>query len=100
MHGFDRVAHSRMCSPPPLVAVNVACSTLKIKGGPFFQSSLFPLQIPEKIWSHPPDWVLSHVRAGQEVFMAEIEEAGFVLEREITLPNLRENYFLVFQNKN
>lgn len=55
-------------------------------------------QIPEKIWSHPPEWVLSHVRAGQDVFNEEIEEAGFVLEREVTLPNLRENYFLIFVN--
>ncbi|GAB5033118.1 methyltransferase type 11 [Nannochloropsis oceanica] len=55
-------------------------------------------RIPGKIWSHPPDWVLSHVRAGQEVFKAEIEEAGFELEREITLSNLQENYFLIFVN--
>jgi len=56
------------------------------------------IQIPDKIWSHPPEWVLSHVRAGQEVFTAEIEQAGFKLEREVTLPNLKENYFLIFVN--
>lgn len=42
------------------------------------------------------DWVLSHVRAGQEVFEREITEAGLLKsheEREL----LKENYFVVFQ---
>ena len=42
------------------------------------------------------DWVLNHVRAGQEVFESEIVEAGFQKadeEREM----LKENYFVVFQ---
>jgi len=41
------------------------------------------------------DWVLQHVRAGQEAFEAEIEEAGFKkvrVEQEL----LKENYFVVF----
>lgn len=42
------------------------------------------------------DWVLNHVRAGQEVFEAEVVQAGFKKvqeEREL----LKENYFVVFQ---
>ena len=42
------------------------------------------------------DWVLTHVRAGQEVFEAEIAQAGLPKqyeEREL----LKENYFVVFE---
>ncbi len=42
------------------------------------------------------DWVMSHVRAGQEVFEAEILQAGLKKvyeEREL----LKENYFVVFE---
>ena len=42
------------------------------------------------------EWILSHVRAGQEVFEAEIVKAGFTKlheEREF----LKENYFVIFQ---
>lgn len=42
------------------------------------------------------DWVLNHVRAGQEVFESEIIEAGFKKVRE-ELKLLKENYFVVFQ---
>jgi SAM-dependent methyltransferase len=42
------------------------------------------------------DWVLNHVRAGQEVFEAEIIGSGFEKVKEE--PDLlRENYFVVFQ---
>jgi len=42
------------------------------------------------------DWVLNHVRAGQEVFEAEIVKSGF--EKVEEKPELlRENYFVVFQ---
>ena len=44
------------------------------------------------------DWVLNHVRAGQEIFEAEIIAAGFEKvceESEL----LRENYFVVFKKK-
>jgi SAM-dependent methyltransferase len=54
-------------------------------------------RIPEKIWSRPPHWVLEHVRAGQEVFTAEIIQAGFTLEREVMIESLRENYFMIFR---
>lgn len=42
------------------------------------------------------DWVMNHVRAGQEVFEAEIAQSGFkksLEEREL----LKENYFVVFE---
>ena len=41
------------------------------------------------------DWILSHVRAGQEVFRAEIESAGFRLVEEPDF--LKENYCMVFE---
>jgi predicted methyltransferase len=41
------------------------------------------------------DWTLSHVRAGQEVFTAEIEAAGFKKVEEIGL--LKDNYIVRFR---
>lgn len=44
------------------------------------------------------DWVVNHVRAGQEVFEREIVQSGFrkvYEEREL----LKENYFVVFEKK-
>jgi len=41
------------------------------------------------------DWVLNHVRAGQEVFTAEIEEAGF--EKIEEKPILKDNYVVRFR---
>ncbi len=43
------------------------------------------------------DWLLDHVRAGKEVFRAEIESAGFVFDHEPEMENLSENYLLVFR---
>ena len=44
------------------------------------------------------DWVLSHVRAGQEVFESEITRAGFQkLAEDHKL--LKENYFVVFEKR-
>ncbi len=42
------------------------------------------------------DWILGHMRAGQEVFETEITEAGFVKSEEIT-DLLTENYFAIFE---
>jgi predicted methyltransferase len=41
------------------------------------------------------EWVLSHVRAGQEVFRKEIESAGFRLVEEPKF--LKENYYMIFE---
>jgi ubiquinone/menaquinone biosynthesis C-methylase UbiE len=42
-------------------------------------------------------WTLEHVRAGQEVFTREINEAGFKLVGEEKDLGLKENYFLRFE---
>jgi predicted methyltransferase len=43
------------------------------------------------------EWVLGHVRAGQEVFVREITAAGFEVAGEEKL--LKENYFVRFRKK-
>lgn len=50
----------------------------------------------ERIPGESPEWLLEHVRAGREVFQAEIEAAGFVLAGEIDLDGLEDNYILRF----
>lgn len=47
--------------------------------------------------SHPAGWITSHVRAGQEVFRAEIESAGFRHIAEPMIPTLAENYCMIFE---
>lgn len=42
------------------------------------------------------DWILNHMRAGQEVFEDEIKTAGFTKTREIT-DLLNDNYFVIFE---
>ena len=44
-------------------------------------------------------WILDHVRAGKDVFRAEIEAAGFVFSREVVIDGFAENYFIVFDKK-
>ncbi len=44
------------------------------------------------------DWVLNHVRAGQDVFEAEILQSGFRKVRE-EQELLQENYFVVFEKQ-
>lgn len=44
-----------------------------------------------------PEWLLEHVRAGREVFEAEIEAAGFRLVDDIRIPGLEDNYVLRFE---
>jgi ubiquinone/menaquinone biosynthesis C-methylase UbiE len=48
-----------------------------------------------RIEGESSDWVLGHVRAGQEVFRAEIEGAGFKLVEEPRF--LKENYCMIFE---
>lgn len=46
------------------------------------------------------EWVLGHVRAGQEVVRREIEEQGFVLQQELQDQlGLKENYLMIFVKK-
>jgi len=49
----------------------------------------------ERIEGVSSDWILGHVRAGKEVFRAEIESAGFEFVEELDL--FEENYFLRFR---
>jgi predicted methyltransferase len=50
----------------------------------------------ERIEGTSAQWILDHVRAGKDVFRAEIEAAGFeFIEEKQGL--LQENYFLVFR---
>ena len=50
----------------------------------------------ERIPGKTRQWLLDHVRAGKEVFRAEIEAAGFELIEEVDV-GLEENYFLRFR---
>lgn len=54
----------------------------------------------KRIPGESPEFILEHVRAGQEVFTAEIETAGFVLRDEILLEGLEDNYILRFDRPN
>jgi len=51
----------------------------------------------ERIEGTTKDWIVKHVRAGKQEFQAEIEAAGFVLEEEISIDGLVENYVLRFR---
>lgn len=51
----------------------------------------------ERIPGVSREWLLNHVRAGKEVFVSEIEAAGFKKEKELTLAGLKENYFVIFR---
>lgn len=51
----------------------------------------------ERIPGVTPDWLMKHVRAGRDVFRAEIEAAGFVFQDEIKLDGLDDNYIFRFK---
>ncbi len=51
----------------------------------------------ERIPGVSREWLLNHVRAGKEVFTAEIEAAGFELVEEVQVDGLEENYCLRFR---
>ncbi len=50
----------------------------------------------ERIPGKSPKWLMEHVRAGRDVFRAEIEAAGFAFSEEIELDRLDDNYVLRF----
>ena len=50
----------------------------------------------ERIEGESTEWTMSHVRAGQEVFEAEILKAGFTKAAEVK-DVLKENYMVVFE---
>ena len=43
------------------------------------------------------EFIIGHVRAGKEVFQAEIVEAGFRFVDEVQVPEFQENYLLRFR---
>ncbi len=45
------------------------------------------------------EWCMSHVRAGQEVFVAEIEAAGFERIPQEQVAGLKENYVVRFRRR-
>jgi len=45
------------------------------------------------------EFLLKHVRAGKEVFRAEIVDAGFTLMEEVQIPAFEENYLLKFSKE-
>ena len=51
----------------------------------------------ERIEGKSRDWLINHVRAGKEVFRAEIMDAGFSLVEDKTIDGFEENYFLKFK---
>lgn len=54
----------------------------------------------ERVEGKSRQWVLDHVRAGEEVFAAEITAAGFKrLAGSAEQPFLKENYFVRFRKK-
>ncbi len=53
----------------------------------------------ERIPGKTPEWLLEHVRAGKEVFRAEIERAGFYFVEEVEVPGIEDNYILRFRRK-
>ena len=50
----------------------------------------------KRIPGESSDWILGHMRAGQEVFEKEIQESGFKKVQEIT-DLLTDNYFVIFE---
>lgn len=43
------------------------------------------------------EFIMGHVRAGKDIFRAEIQDSGFAFQTEVPLKGLQENYFLVFR---
>jgi len=53
----------------------------------------------ERIPGTSREFIIGHVRAGKDVFQAEIVKSGFGLIEEIKIPSFKENYFLRFRKK-
>lgn len=51
----------------------------------------------ERIPGVSRDWTLEHVRADKQTFINEIQESGFELVAERTIPGFQENYYLEFR---
>lgn len=51
----------------------------------------------DRIEGKSREWLLGHVRAGKDVFRAEVQDAGFTLVEEKFIDGFKENYFLKFR---
>jgi ubiquinone/menaquinone biosynthesis C-methylase UbiE len=51
----------------------------------------------ERIPGKTKKWIVDHVRAGKEVFIKEIEQAGFEFVEEMKISGFTENYCLRFR---
>jgi ubiquinone/menaquinone biosynthesis C-methylase UbiE len=51
----------------------------------------------ERIEGKTAKWLMEHMRAGKEVFLAEIEAAGFELVEQPKIQGFKENYMLRFR---
>jgi hypothetical protein len=45
------------------------------------------------------DWTMGHVRAGQEVFRKEIEEAGLTYVADVQIDGFKDNYVMRFRKE-
>ncbi|MBX3438497.1 MAG: DsrE family protein [Planctomycetaceae bacterium] len=92
--------------PPELVDVAFICDTYHHFEFPHkTMTSLYRAMKPggrvividfRRVEGKSTDWIMTHVRAGQDVFEAEIVQAGFRKMRELR-ELLEENYFVVFE---
>ncbi len=53
----------------------------------------------ERIPGKSREFILGHVRAGKEVFRAEIVKAGFQFAEEVKIADFKEIYLLKFRKK-
>jgi len=53
----------------------------------------------DRVHGKSADFVLKHVRAGQDVFRKEIESAGYSIASAQSSPPLKENFFLRFEKR-
>ncbi len=51
----------------------------------------------DRIEGKSREWLMGHVRAGKEIFRAEVQDAGFTLVEEKKINGFEENYFLKFR---
>jgi len=42
------------------------------------------------------EWLMGHIRAGKDVFVSEIVDAGFRVDEEVDIPGFEENYCVRF----
>ncbi len=52
----------------------------------------------KRIPGQSEEWIVEHVRAGQDVFTREILDAGFELIEKVSIEALEDNYVLRFRS--